>query len=84
MFLDDPFQTVMVCMIVLMVGTALKSTFIFGHSMFAAKLVQMVTFDLRKQFYHHTLRMDLGALGRERSIPRFQILTTQAMNPCVF
>ena len=72
----DPFQTVMVCMIVLMVGTALKSTFIFSHSMFGARLVQLVTFELRKQFYHHTLRMDLGALGRERSsglLSRFNV-----------
>lgn len=63
----DPFKTVRAIVVVLVIGTALKGVFIFGNLMFVAHLEQRVTYDLRRQFFHRALRLDLDAFVEERT-----------------
>lgn len=63
----DPFRTVMVVVLALVVGTAVKGFFIFCNLMLIARLTQLVTFDLRRRFFHQCLRLDQSAFGKERS-----------------
>ena len=56
---SDPFQTIVAIVAVLMLATAAKNCFIFSHHMLLQRLIQLVTFDLRKGLHHHMLRMDL-------------------------
>ena len=68
-FPNDPFQTVVVIVIGLMIATAAKNGFIFANHMLLERLVQLVSFDVRKELYHHTLRMDLSEFGEQRVGP---------------
>lgn len=63
---DDPFKTIAVIVAALLVATVIKNVFIFGDNMLVERLVQLVTFDLRKKLYHHALRMDLSEYGEQR------------------
>ncbi|MFC1758802.1 ABC transporter transmembrane domain-containing protein [Planctomycetota bacterium] len=62
-----PFRTVFAIVVVLVVATAVKGLFIFGNLMFVAQLEQRVTYDLRRQFFHRALRLDLDAFVEERT-----------------
>ena len=62
---SDPFQTVVVFIGVLVLGTILKDLFLIGHTIVVAKLSQLATFNLRKEFYRKTLRMDLASFHNE-------------------
>ena len=64
---SDPFRTVEWIVFFLVVTTAIKGFFLFANAMCVDRLVQRVTYDLRRQFYHQALRMDLGAFGEERT-----------------
>lgn len=64
---SDPFHTIVWIVVVLMAATAAKDFFIFANHMLVERVVQMVAFDLRKQLYHHLLRMDLGEFGEQRT-----------------
>ncbi len=68
-FPDDPFQTIVVIVLVLMIATAAKDTFIASNLILLERLVQLVAFDIRKELYHHTLRMDLSEFGEQRVGP---------------
>ena len=68
-FPDDPFQTIVVIVLVLMVATVAKSAFISSNLILLERLVQLVAFDIRKELYHHTLRMDLSEFGEQRVGP---------------
>ena len=61
----DPFQTVAIFVGFLVLGTVFKDLFLIGHTIVVAKLTQLATFNLRKQFYRHTLRMDLASFYKE-------------------
>ncbi len=63
----DPFRTIVWIVVVLMAATAVKDFFIFANNMLVERIVQMVSFDLRKLLYHHLLRMDLGEFGEQRT-----------------
>ncbi len=63
----DPFQTVVWIVVALMAATAIKDFFLFANHMLVERVVQMVAFDLRRQLYHHMLRMDLGEFGEQRT-----------------
>jgi len=64
---SDPFRTIVWIVVALMAATAIKDFFIFANHMLVERVVQMVAFDLRKQLYHHLLRMDLGEFGEQRT-----------------
>jgi len=63
----EPFQTILVIVVALMAATVLKDFFIFFNSMVVQRVVQLVCFDVRKELYHHALRMDLSEFGEQRT-----------------
>ena len=64
---SDPFQTILAIVAALMVATVLKDFFVFSNNMLVQRVVQLVGFDLRKELYHHALRMDLSEFGEQRT-----------------
>lgn len=71
-----PFSTVLLIIIGLMVATALKGVFIFLNSMLVSGIEQRVLFDLRRQFFHRALQMDLDTFYEERTsgmLSRFNV-----------
>ncbi|MFO0914032.1 MAG: ABC transporter ATP-binding protein [Pirellulales bacterium] len=64
---DDPFRTVVWIVMALLLATIVKGIFIFFNMMLVAYLDQRVTFDLRRQFFHQALRMDMAELGHQRT-----------------
>ena len=60
------FGTLVVICLALFAGTVLKNLFRIAGLYFMARLGQVVDFELRKQFYRRTLRLDLGTF-RETS-----------------
>jgi ATP-binding cassette subfamily B protein/subfamily B ATP-binding cassette protein MsbA len=56
----DPFQTLVLIVALLLVATIIKDTFLTTNSFLVNRLAHLSTFDLRKDFYRRTLRMDLG------------------------
>lgn len=61
------FRTVLCVVGALLIGSALKDLFFVGNMLFVERLVQLVIFDLRKQFYRQTLRLDAASLGQHSS-----------------
>ncbi|HTU27439.1 MAG TPA: ABC transporter ATP-binding protein, partial [Pirellulales bacterium] len=59
----DPFQTLVVLICGLMVGTIVKDLLLAGGTVLVERLTSLVMFDLRKKFYRQTLRMDLLSFG---------------------
>ncbi|MEI8371229.1 MAG: ABC transporter ATP-binding protein [Planctomycetota bacterium] len=64
---NDPFQTLVILMGVLLVGTVLKSGLLIANNVLVARLSNLATFDLRKLFYRRTLRLDLATFNEEGS-----------------
>ena len=75
----SPFHTLVFVIGVLVVGTAIKNIFLVINLILVERLAQLATFDLRKQFYRRTLRMDLGAFGEDRT-PRLLSRFTNDMS----
>jgi ATP-binding cassette subfamily B protein/subfamily B ATP-binding cassette protein MsbA len=63
----DPFQTMVLIVAALMAATVVKNFFLFSNNMLVERVVQLVAFDLRKDLYEHTLRMDLCEFDDERT-----------------
>jgi ATP-binding cassette, subfamily B, bacterial MsbA len=57
---DDPFQTLVLLIAVLLVGTIIKDFFLTLGCVLVDRLSLLAVFDLRKRFYRRTLRMDLA------------------------
>lgn len=64
---DDAFQTLAFLIVLVLLATIVKSMFVVAQSILVARLTQLATFDLRKQFFRRTLRMDLGTFTNEGS-----------------
>jgi len=64
---NDPFQTLVLVMVVLLVGTLLKSGLTIANDILVSRLANLVTFDVRKLFYRRTLRLDLATFNKEGS-----------------
>lgn len=60
---DSPFQTLAVLVLLLLVLTVVKDSFLALSSILADRVAQLATYDLRKQFYRRTLRMDLATFN---------------------
>jgi ATP-binding cassette subfamily B protein/subfamily B ATP-binding cassette protein MsbA len=73
---DDPFKTLVLVILFLLLGTLLKDVFLVGNSILISRLVQLTTLDLRNQFYRHTLDMDLKAFGQKRTSGLLSRFTT--------
>jgi len=61
----DPFQTLVLLIGFLLVGTALKSLFVIAHSILVTRLAQLGTYELRNLFFRRTLRLDIATFGNE-------------------
>jgi len=66
-FPSDPFQTLVLVVGVLLVGTVLKGVMVIANNVLVARLAALATFDLRKLFYRRTLRLDLATFNDEGS-----------------
>lgn len=60
---DDPFQTLAVLVAVFLVLTVVKDSFMVLSTILASRAAQLASFNLRKQFYRRTLRMDLASFN---------------------
>ena len=63
----EPFHSLVLIVLLLVLGTLLKDLFLIGNSVLVGRLAQLTTFDLGKLFYRRTLRMDLQAFGQDRT-----------------
>jgi len=61
----SPFLTLVLIVVVILLGTAVKDVFLVVNSILVARLAELTTFDLRKLFYRRTLRMDLATFHNE-------------------
>lgn len=61
----DAFQSLVLIVLLLIVGTLVKSVFFIMQSILVSILVQRTTFQLRNEFYRRTLRMDLATFTDE-------------------
>ncbi len=61
---NDPFLTLVVLISGLMVGTIVKDGFMTLGAFLVDRLAQLAVFDLRKQFYRRTLRLDLATFSQ--------------------
>jgi len=61
----DPFRTLVLVVALLMLGTTIKSAFLALHSILVNRLAQLAIFNLRKEFYRHSLKMDLAQFSEE-------------------
>jgi ATP-binding cassette subfamily B protein/subfamily B ATP-binding cassette protein MsbA len=57
------FTTLLLIVGFLLVGTALKDAFLVANLVLVERLVQLAAYDLRKQFFRQTLRLDLASFG---------------------
>ena len=57
----DPFRTLAVLVGMLLVATIVKDTFLALSSILVDRVANLATFDLRKQFFRRSLRLDLGS-----------------------
>ena len=64
---SDAFQTLVLVMAVLLLGTVLKGGMVIANNVLVARLANLATFDLRKLFYRRTLRLDLATFNDEGS-----------------
>jgi ATP-binding cassette subfamily B protein/subfamily B ATP-binding cassette protein MsbA len=60
---NSPFNTLLLITALLIVGTVIKDIFLVANNVLVSRLAQLTVFDLRKQFYRRTLRMDLASFG---------------------
>ena len=58
-----PFRTLLLLVGAVLVGTALKDAFLVANLVLVERLVQLAAYDLRKQFFRQTLRLDLASFG---------------------
>ncbi len=61
----DRFGTLILVVLLLIAGTALKSVFLVLHSILAARFAQLGAFELRKLFFRRALRMDVASFRRD-------------------
>ncbi|MCA9210323.1 MAG: hypothetical protein KDA55_18315, partial [Planctomycetales bacterium] len=64
---SEPFPTLVAIIGFLLLGTLIKVVFLVGNIILAERLSQLVAFQLRKQFFRRTLRMDLASFGDDRT-----------------
>lgn len=62
-----PFRTLLLIVGVLVAGTALKDAALVANLMLVERLSQLAAFDIRKQFFRQTLRLNLAVFGESRN-----------------
>lgn len=64
---NEPFQTLVLVVGVMLLGTLIKDVFLMGSMILVERFSQLATFGLRNEFYRRTLRMDVAAFGDDRT-----------------
>ena len=64
---NDPFQTLVLVVGILMVATVVKDLFLVVNSILVDRLTQLSTMEMRKSFYRRTLQLDLAGFGESHS-----------------
>jgi ATP-binding cassette subfamily B protein/subfamily B ATP-binding cassette protein MsbA len=59
----EPFRCLLLIVGLLVLGTALKDAAIVANMILVERLSQLTLYDLRKQFFRQTLRLDMAAFG---------------------
>jgi len=59
----DPFRTLVVIVLAFFVATVIKDSFLTLSTFLTERVTQLATFDLRKQFFRRTLRMDVSTFN---------------------
>lgn len=62
---DSPFQTLVLVIGLLILGTLIKCLFQFWHGVLVGRLAALGEFELRKLFYRRTLRLETAAFTNE-------------------
>jgi subfamily B ATP-binding cassette protein MsbA len=62
---SDPFQTLVLILSVLFIGTLFKALFLVTNQVLVAWISGKAALDLREQFYQRTLEMDLASLSQQ-------------------
>lgn len=62
-----PFNTLLLIVGALLLGTALKDAFLVANMVLVERIVQLAAYDLRKQFFRQTIRLDLATFGDSRN-----------------
>lgn len=75
-----PATTLALLCALLMTGTAIKGVFIVCQCVFAARLSEMGALDLRRRFFDHSLRMDVGSFSREGAADMMSRFTNDMNN----
>jgi ATP-binding cassette subfamily B protein/subfamily B ATP-binding cassette protein MsbA len=60
---SDPFNTLAVLVGLLLVATIVKDTFLALSSILVDRVANLATFDLRKEFFRRSIRLDLGSFN---------------------
>lgn len=60
----DAFQTLIVMLLGLLLGTIVKEFFLIVNSVLVARISELATFDLRQEFYGRLLQMDLASFSQ--------------------
>ena len=63
----DSFQTIMVIVLLLVVGTVIKGIFVFCNLMLVARIKERMTFHWRQDFFHSALKFDQSSFGEHRT-----------------
>ncbi len=61
----DPFRTLVLVVALLMIGTTIKSVFLALQAILVNRLAQLAIFNLRKEFFRHSLKMDLSQFSED-------------------
>ncbi len=64
---NDPFQTLVLIVGILLVATIVKDFFLVINSILVDRLTYLTGMELRKLFYRRTLRLDLAGFGESHS-----------------
>ena len=59
----DPFQTLLLILGFLILGTIIKEFFLISSFILVARISELAAFDLRKEFYQRVLQMDMASFG---------------------
>ena len=64
---DDPFKTLVVIAVGLIIFTIVKDVFLVVNLMLVHRFSELTTLDLRNQVFQHTMKMGLGVFNKDRT-----------------
>ncbi|MCA9267722.1 MAG: hypothetical protein KDA41_04600, partial [Planctomycetales bacterium] len=64
---SDPYRTLMVVIAMLLLGTIVKDSLLVANTVLVESIVQGAMTGVRREFFEHGLRLDVGSLGQNNS-----------------